>query len=244
MALPNLIFHSKNSAPASSPIAPSLSPAESSPFLPSSKEENPLAAAVRDLLPAGREGVLAELYRLMARLRVATPVRRPRRARRDVHGDRIDMRRTLRASLRTGGDVAARVEVRFDALPERPQVTDGGDRQREVPGVDRALHPQLEPLDGGLLPSGVGEEARRQNERARNRRVLRDDGGAPAQRRVTLTRQHQRERPVEGGIDVVSARQVGRRRSHIGTSVHEVGTGGRGEGSRARSAARGLFRLV
>ncbi|HEY3773184.1 MAG TPA: VWA domain-containing protein [Solirubrobacteraceae bacterium] len=47
---------------------------------------------------------LAALYRLMARLRVATPLRRTRRARRDSHGDRIDMRRTLRASLRTGGD--------------------------------------------------------------------------------------------------------------------------------------------
>ena len=47
---------------------------------------------------------LAALYGLMARLRVATPLRRTRRARRDAHGDRIDMRRTLRASLRTGGD--------------------------------------------------------------------------------------------------------------------------------------------
>jgi uncharacterized protein with von Willebrand factor type A (vWA) domain len=47
---------------------------------------------------------LAELYRLMSRLQVATPVRRTRRARRDAHGERIDMRRTLRASLRTAGD--------------------------------------------------------------------------------------------------------------------------------------------
>ena len=47
---------------------------------------------------------LAQIYRLMARLRVATPVRRTRRARRDRHGERIDMRRTLRGSLRTGGD--------------------------------------------------------------------------------------------------------------------------------------------
>ena len=47
---------------------------------------------------------LAQIYRLMARLRVATPERRTRRARRDRHGERIDMRRTLRGSLRTGGD--------------------------------------------------------------------------------------------------------------------------------------------
>jgi uncharacterized protein len=47
---------------------------------------------------------LARLYRLMTRLRVATPSRRTRRAKRDRHGERIDMRRTLRESLRTAGD--------------------------------------------------------------------------------------------------------------------------------------------
>jgi uncharacterized protein with von Willebrand factor type A (vWA) domain len=47
---------------------------------------------------------LAQLYRLMSRLRIATPVRRTRRHEKARHGQRIDMRRTLRASLRTGGD--------------------------------------------------------------------------------------------------------------------------------------------
>ncbi len=47
---------------------------------------------------------LAALQRMMARLQVATPPRRTRRARRDLHGERIDLRRTLRSSLRTGGD--------------------------------------------------------------------------------------------------------------------------------------------
>ncbi|HVW47080.1 MAG TPA: VWA domain-containing protein [Solirubrobacterales bacterium] len=47
---------------------------------------------------------LAALYGMMARLHVAPPTRRTRRARRDLHGERIDLRRTLRASLRTGGD--------------------------------------------------------------------------------------------------------------------------------------------
>ena len=47
---------------------------------------------------------LAELYRLMTRLRIATPLRRTRRAERDRRGERIDMRRTLRGSLRTAGD--------------------------------------------------------------------------------------------------------------------------------------------
>ena len=47
---------------------------------------------------------LARLYRLMTRVRVATPERRTRRAERDRNGERVDMRRTLRGSLRTAGD--------------------------------------------------------------------------------------------------------------------------------------------
>jgi uncharacterized protein with von Willebrand factor type A (vWA) domain len=47
---------------------------------------------------------LAQLYRLMGRLEVATPRRRTRRAERDRRGERVDMRRTLRGSMRTGGD--------------------------------------------------------------------------------------------------------------------------------------------
>jgi uncharacterized protein with von Willebrand factor type A (vWA) domain len=47
---------------------------------------------------------LAGLYRLMTRIRVATPERRTRRSERDRHGERIDLRRTLRGSLRTAGD--------------------------------------------------------------------------------------------------------------------------------------------
>jgi uncharacterized protein with von Willebrand factor type A (vWA) domain len=47
---------------------------------------------------------LAQLYRLMSRLELATPLRRTRRHEKGRHGERIDMRRTLRGSLRTGGD--------------------------------------------------------------------------------------------------------------------------------------------
>ena len=47
---------------------------------------------------------LVRLYRLMTRLRISTPLRRTRRAERDRRGERIDMRRTLRGSLRTAGD--------------------------------------------------------------------------------------------------------------------------------------------
>ena len=63
----------------------------------------PIAASDEELLRDKRFDALepdelAQIYRLMARLRVATPVRRTRRARRDRHGERIDMRRTLRAA--------------------------------------------------------------------------------------------------------------------------------------------------
>ncbi len=47
---------------------------------------------------------LAQLYRLMSRLQLATPLRRTRRYQKGRRGQQIDMRRTLRGSLRTGGD--------------------------------------------------------------------------------------------------------------------------------------------
>jgi uncharacterized protein len=47
---------------------------------------------------------LAALYRLMVRLDLATPLRRTRRRQKGRHGEHMDMRRTLRNSLRTGGD--------------------------------------------------------------------------------------------------------------------------------------------
>jgi uncharacterized protein len=62
---------------------------------------------------------LAELYRLMARLRIATPPRRMRRARRDRHGERIDMRRTLRGSIRTGGDPIRLARLRRRVIRRR-----------------------------------------------------------------------------------------------------------------------------
>jgi uncharacterized protein len=46
---------------------------------------------------------LAQLYRLMTSLELATPLRRTRRYEKGRRGERIDMRRTLRTSLRTGG---------------------------------------------------------------------------------------------------------------------------------------------
>jgi len=62
---------------------------------------------------------LAQLYRLMADLVLATPQRRTRRAQPFRHGARIDMRRTLRASLRTGGDPLRLARRRRRVLPRR-----------------------------------------------------------------------------------------------------------------------------
>jgi uncharacterized protein with von Willebrand factor type A (vWA) domain len=64
-------------------------------------DEERLAGKRFDSLDADE---LARLYRLMSRLALATPLRRTRRFEDAHHGRRVDMRRTLRASLRTGGD--------------------------------------------------------------------------------------------------------------------------------------------
>jgi hypothetical protein len=64
-------------------------------------DEERLAAKRFDALEPDE---LAQLYRLMSRLELATPLRRTRRHERGRHGERIDMRRTLRGSLGTGGD--------------------------------------------------------------------------------------------------------------------------------------------
>jgi uncharacterized protein len=71
--------------------------------------EVPMVASDEEVLRGKRFDALepeelAQLYQMMSRLRIATPVRRTRRAQRDRHGERIDLRRTLRGSLRTAGD--------------------------------------------------------------------------------------------------------------------------------------------
>jgi uncharacterized protein len=72
--------------------------------------EVPLAMASEEELLASKSfdalepHELAQLYRLMSRLELATPRRRTRRREKGRHGAHVDMRRTLRASMRTGGD--------------------------------------------------------------------------------------------------------------------------------------------
>ncbi len=62
---------------------------------------------------------LAALYRLMARLEIATPKRRTRRAQKARRGEHIDLRRTLRGSLRTGGDPIRLARKRRRVQPRR-----------------------------------------------------------------------------------------------------------------------------
>jgi uncharacterized protein len=62
---------------------------------------------------------LARLYELMSRMQVAAPLRRTRRAEHHRHGERIDLRRTLRGALRTGGDPARLRRRRRRIVPRR-----------------------------------------------------------------------------------------------------------------------------
>ena len=62
---------------------------------------------------------LAALYRLMVRLQLATPIRTTRRKKRGRRGEHLDMRRTLRKSLHTGGDPIALARKRRRKHPRR-----------------------------------------------------------------------------------------------------------------------------
>ena len=63
---------------------------------------------------------LAQLYRLMSRLELVTPLRRTRRFEKGRRrGQSVDMRRTLRSSLRTGGDAIHLARRRRRVLPRR-----------------------------------------------------------------------------------------------------------------------------
>jgi uncharacterized protein len=62
---------------------------------------------------------IAQLYRLMSELALATPPRRTRRYERRRRGEQIDLRRTLRGSLRTGGDPVRLAHRRRRVVPRR-----------------------------------------------------------------------------------------------------------------------------
>jgi uncharacterized protein with von Willebrand factor type A (vWA) domain len=84
----------------------------------------PVAASDEEVLrtkhfDALAPGELVQLLRLMERLEVATPRRRMRRSERDRRGERMDMRRTLRGSIRTAGDPIRLARRRRRTLPRR-----------------------------------------------------------------------------------------------------------------------------
>src|SRR5439155_18620779 len=84
----------------------------------------PMAASDEERLRTKRfealePGELAAIYRLMSELEIATPRRRTRRAERDRLGDRIDLRRTLRGGLHTGGDPVRLARRRRRVVPRR-----------------------------------------------------------------------------------------------------------------------------
>jgi uncharacterized protein with von Willebrand factor type A (vWA) domain len=62
---------------------------------------------------------LALLYRLMVRLQLATPERVTRRKRKGRRGEHMDMRRTLRRSMHTGGDPIVLARKRRRVHPRR-----------------------------------------------------------------------------------------------------------------------------
>jgi uncharacterized protein with von Willebrand factor type A (vWA) domain len=64
------------------------------------------------------EAELQQLARLMTRLRIAPPLRRSRR-RRPARGGEVDLRRTMRASMRTGGEPLQPVRRRPRLTPRR-----------------------------------------------------------------------------------------------------------------------------
>jgi uncharacterized protein with von Willebrand factor type A (vWA) domain len=62
---------------------------------------------------------LRELRELMRRIRIATPLRPARRHHRHRHGDRLDLRATLRRSRRSGGDPIEHVTRRARERPRK-----------------------------------------------------------------------------------------------------------------------------
>ena len=84
----------------------------------------PVAASDEERLRGKRfdalePGELAQLYALMTKLRIATPLRRTRRAERHRRGEHVDLRRTLRGSLRTAGDPIRLARRRRRVVPRR-----------------------------------------------------------------------------------------------------------------------------
>jgi uncharacterized protein with von Willebrand factor type A (vWA) domain len=95
------------------PAAPGEDPGAEAVLAAASAEEH-LRHKSFEALEAGE---LAQVRRLMGRLDVSAPLRRSRRARRGRRGERLDVRATIRRSLRTGGDPVAHARRRRRLRP-------------------------------------------------------------------------------------------------------------------------------
>jgi uncharacterized protein len=105
--------------PSSAPSAESgdrLKPVPEVPVPVAASDEEVLRSKHFDALAPGE---LSQLYRLMEHLEVATPRRRTRRGERHRRGERMDMRRTLRGSIRTAGDPIRLRRRRRRVVPRR-----------------------------------------------------------------------------------------------------------------------------
>jgi len=109
---------------------------------------------------------LARLRRMMSELELATPQRRKRRVRRARRGERLDLRRTLRASMRSGGDTdrclapairdsatarfaSRRALARMPKGLAPPTIWFGRGRWTRLP---RRFHPHAPDRQGGAQP--------------------------------------------------------------------------------------------
>lgn len=114
-----------------SPGGPESTPSDSSPsagdevVAEGAEREIVLALASREERLASTdftalsEDELRELRRLMRRIRIAVPARAARRHHRHRHGDRLDLRATLRRSRRHGGDPVDHVTRRARQQPRK-----------------------------------------------------------------------------------------------------------------------------
>jgi hypothetical protein len=126
-------------------------------------------------------------------------------------GRRFPLLQARRPEAERGRDL---LEVLGHVDAERAQIADRSDRERQVGRVGRATHRESEAVDGCLGPTHLGEQARRDDDRARHRRVPLDRRGAPPQRGFGLVGQEQRERPIDRRIARLCAGQIRRCGTH------------------------------
>ena len=134
----------------------------------------------------------------MSRLELATPERRTRRYEKARHGQRIHMRRTLRRSLRSGGDPIRLARRRRRVVRRRLVML------CDISGLDGALRPRLPPvpgLRGRGRPEGGGVRLRHAVDPPDSRAGLSAPGaGDPARRArgAGLVERHPDRRRAQG----------------------------------------------